>query len=160
MPKTLAERAWEKGKAVRPTIFVPNGCGPAATGPVDLVPDSFLGVKFGHECCDVHDLEYYRGGFLGLFWRKPKADYRLAACMTRRMWRAGRENLLLVSRAKKAKGYAQMFASGHIGLVYGLAVTLFGWSPFTWGWKERELPTHEQLVAIGESILPDSTTHG
>jgi hypothetical protein len=124
-PRTLAERAWDKGKVKRPTEFIPNGCGPKAAGSVDFVPDSLLGVGFGDECCNPHDLAYYQGGFLGLFWRKPKADFGLAKCLAKRM----------LAGSTGAKAAAVPVAS-----VYFLAVALFGWTPFTWRWIERPAP--------------------
>lgn len=157
MIRTIVERAWEKGKAQRPTAWLPNGCGPAATGSVDFVPDTLFGVEFGHDCCDLHDLAYHQGGFLGLFWRKPKADFELVRCMARKLWRAGRQNANFRS---KTQGYIQMAAAGPVAGIYGLAVTLFGWSPFTWRWKERPVPTHEQLVALKKAIRPDPARSG
>ena len=124
-PRTLAERAWDKGKVKRPPEFIPNGCGPRATGSFDFVPDELLGVGFGDECCNPHDLEYYQGGFLGLFWRKPKADFGLAACLAKRM----------LAGSKGAKAAAIPVAG-----LYFLSVALFGWTPLTWRWRKRSLP--------------------
>ncbi len=143
--KTIAERAWDRGVIQRPAAFIPNGCGPAVAGPVDLVPDELLGVEFGDACCNPHDAAYYEGGFWGLFWRKPCADVGLGACMARRMlgqaranWRAG----------SKIKASAQAVAAVPAGTVYSLAVLVLGWTPLTWKWRKRALPKASRLRTL------------
>jgi hypothetical protein len=151
--KTLAERAFEKGKLLRPTAFVPNGCGPAAAGSADFVPDTLFGVKFGHACCDPHDLEYYRGGFWGLFWRKPKADIKLGACLARKMLDQGHIHRNYgMSRKDTALGYAQTVAAVPVGAIYALGVLVFGWTPLTWRWRERPVPLHNSLEALKRNV--------
>ncbi len=127
--------------------FIPNGCGPAAAGPANFVPDSVLGVEFGDECCNLHDLEYHIGGFWGLFTRKPRADFGLGACMVRRMISQGRKNWDTDSRWT---GAAQMAAAVPLGTLYTVTTTAFGWLPFIWSWRKRPVPSHEALEALGQ----------
>ncbi len=146
-PRTLAERAWDKGKVRRPAEFIPNGCGSAAAEAlgINLVPDALLGVEFGDQCCDAHDAAYYCGGFFGLFWRKPRADVGLGVCLARRMFRTAyvhwRVARLEGSPSGKFLAAAQALAAVPAGVIYALAVLALGWTPLTWRWVKRELPT-------------------
>ena len=148
--KTLAERALDRGKIQRPGAFIPNGCGPAVTGPMDLIPDKLIGVEFGDACCNVHDLAYYQGGFWGLFYRKPRADLGLGACMAGRMLRQARENWEGDWKRKALAG-AQGAAAIPAGAVYTLAVLAFGWTPLTWRWRKRSPPRRVRLKRIARA---------
>lgn len=135
--RDYVERAWDAGRLVRPTEFIPNGCGPKA-GKIAalLIPDELLGVDYS-KCCDLHDLEYYQGGFLGLFWRKPKADFLLGRCMARQFGAAAKARWRRGGVAGRVQG-AATFAAGVVSApIYFMAVTLFGITPFTWRWKRR-----------------------
>ncbi len=135
--RDYVERAWDAGRLVRPTEFIPNGCGPKA-GKIAtlLIPDELLGVDYS-KCCDLHDLEYYQGGFLGLFWRKPKADFLLGRCMARQFGAAAKARWRRGGVAGRVQGVAT-FAAGVVSApIYFAAVTLFGITPFTWRWKRR-----------------------
>ena len=131
------ERAFKAGRLVRPTEFLPNGCGPKA-GKISsiLIPDEMVGVDYSH-CCDDHDLEYYQGGFLGLFWRKPRADFLLGRCMARQFSAAAKTRWRRGDAAGRVQGVAT-FALGVVSApIYFLSVTIFGCTPFTWRWKRR-----------------------
>lgn len=150
--KNYVERAWDKGKVRRPTQWAPNGCGPRATGPVDFVPDRILGVEFGSECCDAHDLEYYKGGFLGLFWRKPKADLGLGACLAAQMFQGARKQWIHGSVGRKFLAAAQAATAIPTAAVYTLFVTAFGWTPFTWRWYQRTPPDSDLLRELRAAV--------
>jgi hypothetical protein len=147
-PRTFAERAWDKGKVRRPSEFIPNGCGSAAVAAlgISLVPDELLGVEFGDECCNPHDAAYYRGGFLGLFWRKPRADVGLGACLARRMLWAARWDWGEGTARGKILATARALTAIPAGLIYTLAVLALGWTPFTWRWAKRELPPNLNAI--------------
>lgn len=137
--KTLAERF-----GFQPTKFLPNGCGAGVTS--KLIPDIIAGADFKH-CCDLHDLAYHigRGGFLGLFYVKPVVDLSLARCMTRQFKRrAGK----LKSKGKIALSISVSLLSFVVPYIYLGGLTLLGWTPLTWPWKERPKPTHAQLITI------------
>ncbi len=153
-PKTLAERAWDRGVIQRPTGFIPNGCGPAATGPIDVVPDELLGAAFGGQCCNPHDLAYYEGGFWGLFWRKPRADVGLGACVAGEMLGAAKRNWRR-GGSRKALAGAQAVAAVPVGTVYAVAVLALGWTPLTWRWRKRQLPKAGRLRTLAaRAALP------
>lgn len=131
--------AWGRGRVVSPTSFIPNGCGPKAGAITSmLVPDELAGVDYA-SCCDSHDLSYAQGGFWGLFYRKPRADLALAACL------AGRFKDAAIARASRggAMNYLRGAGTAAVGIIaapaYAIAVTLFGWTPFTWRWRFAEL---------------------
>ena len=137
--RTLAEMF-----GFRPTRFLPNGCGAGLTA--KLVPDEMAGVNFD-ECCDLHDLGYHvgKGGFLGLFTEKPFIDWALASCMgkqftvrTVRLWVDGR----------RARAIGVFLLGVPTPLIYFAALTLLGWTPLTWPWKERPMPSHEDLERV------------
>lgn len=141
--KTLAEYF-----GFKPTKFLPNGCGTGGwLGKV--VPDEAGGVNFD-DCCDLHDLAYHigPGGFLGLFYAKPVVDYKLVRCMDKRL-------LLKIARLHsegrelKATWVAAIMVV--LPLAYFLGLTLLGWTPLTWPWKERPMPSHEQLAALAHN---------
>lgn len=142
--KTLAEYF-----GFRPTRFLPNGCGAGATG--KLVPDEVAGANFD-DCCDLHDLAYHvgRGGFLGLFYAKPAADWALMRCMDKQFAR----KTALLSLKKRWFATAGVFLLGtFVPPAYFLGLTLLGWTPLTWPWKERPMPSEESLRALKEKSL-------
>lgn len=137
---SYAERTFAKGKLRRPTDWAgPNGCGPAAGGWLGrvLVPDELVGVEFGRECCDPHDLAYAEGGFLGLFWRKPKADAGLSICVFRRFSYAATARWRRNGWTGRAKAIGTATLGGVIAPLYGIGVFALGWTPFTWRWRKR-----------------------
>lgn len=148
--KTLAERSFR-----RPTDFLPNGCGSGFTS--RLIPDEIAGVEF-QTCCDDHDLAYHVGGFWGLLTRKPRSDWRLGRCIARRFtreaaasWRFARggSGIPRHQRAKHAARAAGLWAAGQgLGLAYTLGVTVLGWTPLTWPWRRRPVPSHEALAKL------------
>jgi len=145
--KTLAERF-----GFRPTQFLPNGCGAGLTA--KLVPDEAAGANFD-DCCDLHDLAYHvgEGGFLGLFYSKPKADYALAKCMNDRL-----EQRALRVAGQHSYGLKLTIACLALALlppIYFIGLTLFGWTPLTWPWKERPMPSHEDLERLLAHNLED-----
>ena len=138
--RTLAERF-----GFAPTKFLPNGCGAGLSA--KLIPDEAAGANFD-DCCDLHDLAYHvgKGGFLGLFYSKPKADFALAVCMDRRL----EERTMRISREG---GYSFKLALGCLALaflpaIYFTGLTLLGWTFLTWPWKERPMPSHEDLERL------------
>lgn len=134
---SYVERAWKKGKLRRPTEFLPNGCGPKAGVLTSiLVPDEIAGVGYS-DCCDRHDLAYYEGGLGGLLTRKPRADLKLGACVVRHFFDAGHLRWDRGTAAGKAKAVGTFALGAIAGPVYTLAVTLLGWTPFTWRWRRR-----------------------
>jgi len=137
--KTLAERF-----GFRPTKFLPNGCGPHTIE--KLIPDEVGGANFD-DCCDLHDLAYHigRGGWKGLFYSKPAADFALAACMHERLaMRGGR----LYGQKRYVLAVAMAQLSFYLPALYFLGLTLLGWTPLTWPWKERPVPSHDQLMQV------------
>jgi len=138
--RTLAERF-----GFRPTQFIPNGCGAGITA--KLVPDEVGGANFD-DCCDLHDLAYHvgKGGFLGLFYSKPVADFKLAACMARRL--DDRATKIDQRRESLIKVYIAVMALLTVPPIYFIALTLLGWTPLTWPWKERPMPSHEDLERL------------
>ena len=148
--KTLAERRFEKtGQLARPTDFVPNGCGPAAGGKLSelLIPDELADVDYSR-CCDSHDLSYHRGGFWGLFYRKPRADVGLGACMMESFYRAAGARWKRGTWAGRAKGAGTAVLGTVAGPLYSVAVLAFGWSPLTWPWRKRRGPTTHKLRKV------------
>lgn len=135
--KNYVDRAFAAGRLVRPTQFIPNGCGPKAGKIASiLIPDEMLGVDYS-KCCDLHDFEYHQGGFLGLFWRKPKADFLLGRCMARQFSAAAKARWRRGDAAGRVQGVAT-FAVGAVSApIYFAVVTIFGCTPFTWRWKRR-----------------------
>lgn len=137
--KTLAEYF-----GFRPTQFLPNGCGAGITG--KLVPDEVVGANFD-DCCDLHDLAYHvgRGGWRGLFGAKLEADLALMDCMTKRFsTKAARYRL----SGRRIRYLVTMSAGVVVPVVYWWGLTLLGWTPLTWPWRERPMPSHEQLAAL------------
>lgn len=135
--KNYVDRAFAAGRLVRPTQFIPNGCGPKAGKIASvLIPNELLGVDYS-KCCNLHDLEYYRGGFLGLFWRKPKADFLLGRCMARQFSAAAKTRWRRGDAAGRVQGVATFAAGVVTAPIYFAAVTILGWTPFTWRLKRR-----------------------
>lgn len=151
--KTLAERAFEKGIIVRPTDFMPNGCGPAAGGKISalLVPDELADVDYSG-CCDLHDLSYHRGGFLGLFYRKPRADVGLGACMVESFYKAAGARWRRGTWSGRAKAAGTAVLGILVGPLYTLAVLGLGWTPLTWRWRRRPLPGRSDLRKIARLV--------
>lgn len=128
----------------KPTRFLPNGCGAGITSKV--IPDEAAGVNFD-TCCDLHDLGYHvgKGGFLGLFYTKPVIDYRLMACMDKQF------TMRIVRLAvddRWVRAFFAFAASVVIPPAYFIGLTLLGWTPLTWPWKERPMPSHEDLERL------------
>ncbi len=140
--KTLAERAYERGELKRPTEWFPNGCGPAAGGWLGrvLVPDELADVEFGHECCDPHDFAYAQGGFWGLFYRKPRADVGLGACITTLFYGAAKARWKRGGWVGKLKGVGTAALGTVAGPIYTLAVLSVGWLPVIWRWRKKKIP--------------------
>ena len=152
--KTLVERKLEKtGKLTRPTEFIPNGCGPAAGGKVSalLVPDELANVNYS-SCCDSHDLSYHRGGFWGLFYRKPRADIGLGACMVERFYAAARVRWSRGTWEGRAKAVGTAALGTVTGPLYTLAVLGVGWVPFIWRWRRRPVPTKGQFRSLARRL--------
>lgn len=128
----------------RPTRFLPNGCGSGWTS--KLVPDEAAGANFD-ECCDLHDLGYYvgKGGFLGLFYAKPVIDYRLMQCMDHQFTM---RTIRLTVDGRRMRAFTTYLAGVVIPPIYFVALTLLGWTPLTWPWKERPMPSHEDLERL------------
>lgn len=137
--KTLAEYF-----GFRPTQFLPNGCGAGITG--KLVPDETIGVNFD-DCCDLHDLAYHvgKGGILGLLYAKPAADWSLMRCMDKRFAAKAVRYEMTGRRWKKV---AVLAVGSVVPPLYFVALTLLGWTPLTWPWKERQMPSHESLAKL------------
>ena len=137
--KTLAERF-----GFAPTRFLPNGCGAGLTA--KLVPDELAGANFD-TCCDLHDLAYHvgKGGFLGLFYSKPVVDYRLMACMDNQF---NVRVIRLTLDRRHVRAFFTFLAGIVVPPVYFLGLTLLGWTPLTWPWKERPMPSHEDLARL------------
>ena len=135
--KTLAERY-----SKRPTHYVPNGCGSGFSA--RIIPDAIGSVRF-RGCCDQHDLVYHVGGFWGLFTRRPQADWAMMKCIHKRfVLEAERINIggdTLRGRWIRRSG---VMVAG----IYWLATTLLGWTPLTWPWRKRPVPTHEELSLL------------
>ena len=127
-----------------PTKFVPNGCGGGITG--KLIPDEAAGANFD-TCCDLHDLGYHvgEGGFFGLFYAKPAIDLQLMDCMTRRF---ADRMIRLQDNGRKLRALGTFAAAVFVPLAYFVALTLLGWTPLTWPWKERPMPSHEDLERL------------
>lgn len=137
-----AECALRRGRLRRPTEWAgPNGCGPGAARWVSrlLVPDELAGVEFGHECCDPHDLAYAVGGFWGLFYRKPRADVGLGACLVERFYDAAAARWYRGTREGRIKAVGTAVLGTALGPVYALAVLALGWTPLTWSWRKRRI---------------------
>jgi hypothetical protein len=152
---TLAERKLKKvGKLIRPTEFIPNGCGPkAGTGLTALlVPDELAGVKFGEECCNPHDLAYYVGGFWGLFCRKPRADIGLGACLADRFMDAAKVRWYRRTWTGRLKAVGTAVLGIVAGVIFALAVLALGWTPLTWRWRKRPPPSDEELTEVKNAL--------
>ncbi len=156
--KTLVERKFEMtGRLARPTDVVPNGCGPAAGGKLSdlLIPDELADVDYS-DCCDAHDLSYHRGGFWGLFYRKPRSDVGLGACMAGRFYAAAGARWKRGTWAGRAKGVGTAVLGTVAGPLYTVAVFALGWTPLTWPWQKRRAPTSHKLkkgaVATGRPM--------
>ncbi len=151
--KTLAERAWDKGKLRHPSPFIPNGCGPAAGGRVSavLVPDELADVDYS-PCCNTHDYAYHRGGFWGLFYRKPRADVGLGACMMKQFYAAAGARWKRGTWAGRAKGVGTAALGTVVGPVYTLAVLAFGWTPLTWPLRKRKAPSSYKLRKVAKAL--------
>lgn len=149
--KTVAERAFDKGKLKRPTDWAPNGCGPAAFGRFDPVPDELDGVNFGY-CCNEHDLAYYQGGFLGLFYKKPRADVGLSACMASRFYTSAWVDWKMGGAKRKAKAVGKALIGTVAAPVYFTFVTVFGWTPLTWSWRQKSPPSDEDIEAVCQAM--------
>lgn len=121
----------------QPRPFLPNGCGAGPTGRV--VPDG-LGAVEWRGCCNVHDLAYHVGGGLGA---KLRADAGLAACMARR-WAASAREL----EAPAWRRAARWLGAATLPAAYFAAVTLLGWTPATWSYRRRPVPTEAELRAL------------
>jgi len=141
--RTLAERF-----GFKPTRFLPNGCGAGITA--KLVPDEVAGANFDH-CCDQHDLAYHigKGGWHGIFWAKPMVDFMLMRCMDQQF---NIRTVRLMADDRYLKGFATLVAGVVIPPLYFVALTLLGWTPLTWPWKERPMPSHEQLAALAHNL--------
>jgi len=137
--RTLAERF-----GFRPTKFLPNGCGAGLTE--KLVPDELVGANFD-ECCDLHDLGYHvgKGGWRGLFTEKPFIDFALMRCMDQQFHM---RTLRLFVDDRYARGALAFFLGVIVPPIYFIGLTLFGWTPLTWPWKERPMPSHEDLERL------------
>ncbi len=124
-----------RGKVVSPTSFIGNGCGPKAGALMSiLVPDELLGVDYSG-CCDLHDLAYAQGGFWGLFYRKPRADLALAACLAERFKDAAIARISRGGVTNYARGVGTAVVGAIVAPLYAIAVTVFGWTPLTWRWR-------------------------
>lgn len=143
-----------RGKVVRPTSFIPNGCGPKA-GKITslLVPDELIGVEY-RGCCDTHDLAYAQGGFWGLFYRKPRADIALAACLFGHFKDAAIARISRGGVANYAKGVGTAALGAGLAPLYAIAVTLFGWTPLTWRWRFVRIKDYA-LRQVAEKIGRD-----
>lgn len=128
----------------KPTRFLPNGCGSGIFS--KLVPDEAAGVNFD-TCCDLHDLGYYvgKGGFLGLFYAKPAIDYKLMRCMDKQFTM---KTVRLAVDKRRVRAITTYLAGVFVPPMYFLALTFLGWTPLTWPWKERPMPSHEDLVRL------------
>ena len=152
--KTLAERRFVKtGQLPRPTDFAPNGCGPAAGGKLSdlLIPDELADVDYSG-CCDSHDLAYHRGGFWGLFYRKPRADVGLGACMMEHFYRAAGARWRRGTWAGRAKAAGTAALGTVAGPLYTVAVFALGWTPVTWPWQKRRGPTDYKLKKVAVAV--------
>ncbi len=152
--KTLAERRFEKtGQLTRPTDFAPNGCGPAAGGKLSdlLIPDELADVDYSG-CCDSHDLAYHRGGFWGLFYRKPRADVGLGACMAEHFYRAAGARWQRGTWAGRAKGAGTAVLGTVAAPLYTIAVLAFGWTPLTWPLRRRRMPASYELRKVATAV--------
>jgi len=138
--RTLAESF-----GFKPTKFLPNGCGPSGWFG-KLVPDEIGGANFD-DCCDIHDLGYHvgKGGWRGLLTEKPFIDYKLAVCMDKRFQH---RSLALLFDGKKVRGALYFVGTAFVPFVYFIGLTLLGWTPLTWPWKERPMPSHEDLERL------------
>lgn len=150
---TLVERAFARGELRRPTDFV-NGCGPRESFWLSrvLVPDELVGVEFGVECCNPHDLAYYMGGFWGLFWRKPKADFGLGACVMSRFMDAAAVRWMRDSVSGKALAVGTAMTGAAVSTAFTTAVLLLGWTPLTWSWRKNPAPTEEELRKVADAL--------
>lgn len=137
--RTLAERF-----GFKPTKFLPNGCGAGITA--KLVPDEVSGANFDH-CCDLHDLAYHVGkdGLRGLFTQKPRIDFELAKCMDTQFYHRAL-GLVIQDRTPAALGV--LLLGVVVPPIYFIGLTLLGWTPLTWPWKERPMPSHEDLERL------------
>lgn len=117
--------------------FLPNGCGAGPTGAV--VPDGAGAVDF-RGCCNLHDLAYHVGGSLAA---KARADAGLAACMARRWAASARDQ-----GAPAWRRAARWLGAATFPGAYFAAVTLLGWTPATWSYRRRPVPTESELRAL------------
>ena len=115
-----------------------------------LNPDELAGVDYSG-CCDSHDLAYAQGGFWGLFGRKPRADIALAACLFENFSDAALARLCRGGCVNYIKGAATMALGAVLAPIYAIAVTLFGWTPFTWRWRFVRIKNYA-LAQVGERI--------
>jgi hypothetical protein len=153
--KTIAERSWKN-----PTAFLPNGCGAGWTS--YLVP-SEIGEIWFRDCCNRHDLEYHIGGFWGLLLRRPLADLILGRCVARRFEEAAYVtwNELEKRTSTMVLKAAGLFVAGQVvGLGYSLAVIALGWTPLTWPWKKRPVPTKVALKQIADVLKENGLQQG
>lgn len=134
--KTYVEWQFGRGKVVTPTSFIPNGCGPKAAGVLSqiLCPNELAGVDYTG-CCNLHDLAYAKGGFWGLFWRKPKADIALGLCMIDRFQDAAQVRYERGGAGNMLKAWGTIIVGVVAAPLYTLAVMSFGWLPFIWRWR-------------------------
>lgn len=120
--------------------FIPNGCTKS--------PDGWDSVDW-QDCCNLHDLAFYRGGFFGgllpwpvvqpdgfrrFEWRYPKANIGLAKC--------------IVKRHKEKK---QPWQGRFFGSLYGVGTMLVSWTPWHWSWKERKITGKEWNILMAAS---------
>lgn len=115
--------------------FIPNGCTASPDG---------LGAIQWKDCCDLHDLAYYVGGWRGLLnGAKLKSDIALAQCMMRH-WRRSADD----PQISKSRRAGRLVGGPVLGSLYFLAVSTVGSLPFFWPWREREVPSHEMLASL------------
>jgi hypothetical protein len=143
-----------RGKMVTPTAFIPNGCGPKVGWLSSLlIPDELAGVEYS-DCCDAHDLAYAQGGFWGLFGRKPRADIALGACLYKHFSDAALARVSRGGAVNYLKGAATTALGAALAPIYTIAVTLFGWTPFTWRWRFVRIKKYA-LTQVAERIGRD-----
>ena len=135
--------------------FIPNGCTKSPDG---------VGAVQWKDCCDLHDLSYFVGG-----WRrilngdKFRTDLALGRCMADR-WRRSADEIGIPNHVRLRR----LAGAQTVGRIYTTGVTLVGWTPINWSWRQRPVPTvdelwrlkgvdHDALQALGRELRHSSS---
>jgi hypothetical protein len=117
--------------------FIPNGCTKS--------PDGWDGVDWKN-CCDLHDLAFYEGGFLGglVPWYAKQKDGSRAWSWTYPQANVGLAKCIVERNKKEGKPWQGRF----FGSLYGATTMLVSWTPWHWTWKKREVTGKEWNLLV------------